>query len=142
MRLSRSSSLVALALATLIMAGGAWLTRDGLYRLSLEKRQTALLKARLVNAQQLMPQVERREAYARQAQVVQEKIRAAGFDPAKWSQRRVQRSTALVTRHEAQQLLQQMGDGQHRQWLAAETFEIAVLSPTAGLFNPPAADDR
>ena len=75
-------------------------------------------------------------------QVVQEKIRAAGFDPAKWSQRRVQRSTALVTRHEAQQLLQQMGDGQHRQWLAAETFEIAVLSPTAGLFNPPAADDR
>ena len=108
MRLSRSSSLVALALATLIMAGGAWLTRDGLYRLSLEKRQTALLKARLVNAQQLMPQVERREAYARQAQVVQEKIRAAGFDPAKWSQRRVQRSTALVTRHEAQQLLQQM----------------------------------
>ena len=138
----RAARLVALAVATVLLAVGAWIARDGLQQLAAERREAAQVAARTGALRAVMPEVARREEYARLASQAQQAADRRGFDPAGWAQRRINRNATPVSRTEAAELLRQMGAGGGERFFSAESFELAVLSREAGLFTPPAADDK
>lgn len=138
----RAARLAALAGATLLLAAGVWVARDGLQQLAFERRDAAQVAARLGALRAVMPEVARREEYARLAGQAQQAAARLGFDPAGWAERRINRSAMPVSRHEAAELLRQMGAGGGERFFAAESFELAVLSRDAGIFTPPAVDDK
>lgn len=142
MSTGRIFKLAALGLATTLLAAGAWTARDGLQKLAQERRQVALMSAQLAAAQQLLPQVEKREQFAKLKARVQAQAGQAGFDPAQWGQRRIVRTSGALSRREVQEQLAQLSASGSGRLLAADSFELSVLSSEAGLFTPPAADDK
>lgn len=142
MAAGRTLKLAALALATALLATGAWSAREGLQKLSYERRQSAVADARLATARSLLPQVEQRERFAKLNADIEAQASRAGFDPAGWAQRRIQRTPAPLSRKEAQDQLAQLGTAGSGRLMAADGFELAVLSRDAGLFTPPPADDK
>ena len=142
MSTARIFKLAALGLATTLLAAGAWMARDGLQKLSQERRQVALTTARLTAARQLLPQVEKREQFSELKARVQTQAAQAGFDPAQWAQRRILRSPVAMSRSEVQDQLAQLGTAGSGRLLVADSFEVSVLSREAGLFTQPPADDK
>lgn len=137
----RAARLVALACATVLLAVGVWVARDGLLQLAFERREAALASARVGALRAAMPEVLKREEYVRLADQARTAAGQSGFDPAAWAERRINRGATPISRDEAAELLRQMGGGGER-FFAGESFELAVLSRDAGLFTPPAADDK
>lgn len=137
----RAARLVALACATVLLAVGVWVARDGLLQLAFERREAALASARVGALRAAMPEVLKREEYVRLADQARTAAGQLGFDPAAWAERRINRGATPISRDEAAELLRQMGGGGER-FFAGESFELAVLSRDAGLFTPPAADDK
>lgn len=138
----RAARLAALACATVLLAVGVWVARDGLLQLAFERREAALAAARVSALRAAMPEVLRREEYVRLAYQARTAASQLGFDPAAWAERRINRGATPISRDEAAELLRQMGAGGGERFFAGESFELAVLSRSAGLFTPPAADDK
>ena len=141
MRAGRLLKLAALGAATLLLAAGAWKARSGLQQLAFEQRQVMLGEARIAAAKNLIPNVEQHERFAQLADQAQAQAGLAGLDASQWAQRRIQRTSAMLSRTEAQEQLVQIGANGKGQLMVAEGFELAVLSQNAGLFTQPAADD-
>ncbi|BEU94469.1 hypothetical protein ACDW_01740 [Acidovorax sp. DW039] len=142
MAAGRILKLAALAAATALLATGAWSAREGLRVLAFERREAAAADARLSMARSLLPKVEQRERFAKLNAEIEAQASRAGFDPSAWAQRRIQRMPAPITRKEAQDQLAQLGSAGSGRLMAADGFELAVLSREAGLFTAPAADDK
>ena len=138
----RNFKLGLLALATVLLAAGVWTARDSVQTLARERNQVALAQARLDAVKVLMPKLESRERFAGRIVQLQAQATQAGFDPSQWAQRRIQRTVAPLSRREVQEQLAQLGTAEGGRLMAAESFELAVLSRDAGLFNVPANDDR
>jgi|JI10StandDraft_1071094.scaffolds.fasta_scaffold879210_2 hypothetical protein len=142
MNAARLLKLGMLALATVCLAVAAWMARDSLQRLADERRQVAISHARHTAALQLLPQLERRDQFVQQTRALQAQAQRLEFDPTLWGQRRVHRTSASIGRADAQELLRQLGATGPGRLMAAESFEISVLSRDAGLFTTPKNDDK
>ncbi|MCB4364683.1 hypothetical protein KIH07_13125 [Hydrogenophaga taeniospiralis] len=142
MAMSRHGRLVVLAAVTVALAVAAWLAMSQVSQLNQARVQVAATRAELAQLRGLMPVVEQRERYARQDAEIRALAERDGIDPARWSSRRVQRAPSAVSRLEAERLLSQQLGGGALQWFAADRFDVAVVSPTAGLFTPAQPDDR
>lgn len=115
---------------------------DAMARLDQARALAAGLQAEREQLHSQLPMIERRETYVREAEAIKAMAGRLGIDPAQWTNRRVQRTASLIGRQEAETLLLQQFGSKQRQWFAAEQFDVAVTSPTAGLFTPPQPDDR
>ncbi|EER59388.1 hypothetical protein AcdelDRAFT_3039 [Acidovorax delafieldii 2AN] len=138
----RTLKLAALALATALLGGGAWLAQSGLKRLAWERQQFAQLQLELDNARRLLPEVQQREQLVRSLKDVAQQVERMGFDPSRWGERRLRRAQGPATRVEAAQFLGDLGRGGAGQIFVADVFDIATVSPEAGLFQPPLAGDQ
>jgi hypothetical protein len=137
----RVLKLMGLGAATALLMGGGWMARSGLQQLVLENRELSLVDARIAAAQHMLPQLEKRERFAQLSEQAQTQMMSAGFDASRWTPRRIQRNTITVTRPEALTQLAQIDIAGSDRRLVADGFELAVVSPSAGLFTLPAADD-
>src|SRR3990167_7560178 len=142
MAMSRHGRLVVLAAVTVALAVAAWLAMSQVSQLNQARAQVAATRAELVQLRGLMPAVEQRERYARQDAEPRALAEREGIAPPRWSPRRVQRAPSAVSRLEAERLLSQQLGGGALQWFAADRFDVAVVSPTAGLFTPGQPHDR
>ncbi len=142
MVLSRNGRLMALAGVTLLLLLTCWTAVKGMSRLEQTRAQAAALRFEKSQLQAQLPLVEQREAYATQMDEVRAIAARLGIDPARWTNRRVQRASSQISRQEAETLLGQQFGVQGRQWFAAERFDLSVTSPMAGLFTPPPPNDR
>lgn len=137
----RRRSLVWLALSIVFLMTGAWLTRSGLNQLSAERRATAELNAKRVALEGMLPEAERREKFAALSEQLAAEVTRLGFQSEQWAERRIQLLPGMVARHEADVLLRDLAGGNGRLF-AADTFDLGVLSPEAGLFSTPATGER
>lgn len=142
MAVSRRGRLIVLGLATLMLALACWAAIQAMTRLGQARVQGVSLRAEKAQLQNQLPLIEQRETYARQTEEVRAMAARLGIDPARWSNRRVQRTASLISRQDADTLLRQQFGASGRQWFAADQFDVAVTSPLAGLFTPPSSDDR
>jgi hypothetical protein len=139
---ARTLKLVSLALATALLAGGAWLVQGALKQLAFERADAAQLQQRLENARRLIPEVEQRERLVRSLDNVQAQVSRMGFDPARWGERRLRRPGGPATRVEASQFLSDLERSGAGAIFVADEFDLAAASPDAGLFQPPGLDDK
>lgn len=142
MKAGRTLGLIALGAATALAGAAAWVARDGLKALALERRAASATVGRLASARQLLPEIEKRELYGRQTREAIVHARELGFDPTAWAERRITRVAGPLTRGEASELLRQIGAGGGRRLFAADSFDLAASSPNAGLFTPPEQGDQ
>lgn len=142
MNASRTLKLVPLVLATALLASGAWLVQGAIKQLAFERADAAQLSQRLERAHQLLPEVERRERLVRSLNDVQAQVSRMGFDPARWGERRLRRPSGPATRVEAAQFLSELERGGAGAVFVADEFDLAAVSPDAGLFQSPAPDDK
>jgi hypothetical protein len=138
---ARVLKLMGLGAATAFLMGGGWMARSGLQQRLIESRELSLVDARLAAAKQMLPLIEKRESFAQLSQQAQARISLTGLDAQRWTARRIQRSTITVNRQDAQTQLAQIDTSGSDRRLVADGFELAVVSPSAGLFTPPPADD-
>lgn len=138
----RRLRLILLGAATLALAVAAWFAWQAVGRLGQARSEAASARAELTQLRGLVPALEQHERYARDAEDIKAMIAKAGFDPAKWSNRKLQRTTALLSRRDAETLLVQQIGANGAQWFAADYFDVTVASPGAGLFSPVLPDDR
>lgn len=142
MKSARRTRLWALGIATVALAGTSWLAFQEVTALSRVKAQVTLAGAELSELRNLQPLIEQREQYLREAERIQTMVAAAGLEPSGWTNRQLQRAAVVLPRPDAEKLLRQQIGSEGRQWFAPDYFEVAVLSPGAGLFTPAAPDDR
>ena len=142
MKPARATRLLALGGATILLAVGAWTARDALRQLSLQRRAVGEATTRLIVLQGVMPEILKRESYGQLSKRANQQAEIMGFDPNAWAERRVNRSSSPVSRADARTLLSQIDSGGGARFFAADSFELAVLSREAGLFTPPAVDDK
>lgn len=141
MNSARTLKLAALAAATVLLGGGAWLAQSGLKRLAFERQQHAQVQQGLQAARQLLPEVQQRERLVQSLKEVAGQVERMGFDPAQWGERRLRRVQGPATRAEAAQVLGELGRGGAGAIFVADVFDIAAVSPEAGLFHPPQPGD-
>ena len=139
---TRTLKLVSLALATALLSGGAWLAQRELRQLAFERRQFAQVQESLDSARRLLPEVEQRERLVRSLHELQVQVDRLGFDPAHWGERRLRRALGPATRVEATQFLTELGHSGAGSIFMAEVFDLATVSPEAGLFHPPETGDQ
>ena len=138
----RPFRLIALAVATAILAGGAWSTSAALIKLSMGKNQVSTAQARVEAAQQQLPQAIKREQFGEASKHIQIQAAQSGFDPALWAHRRIQRTAINLSRKDAQEQIAQLGAAGSGRLISADAFELSVLSREAGIFTRPTPDDR
>lgn len=139
---ARVVRLLALGAVTVLLAAGAWLARDALQQLSIQRRAAADASSRLAVLREAMPEIVRREAYGQLAARANQQAEVMGFDPNAWAERRVNRVSGPVSRVDAGELLRQIDAGDGSRFFAADSFELSVLTREAGLYTPPAYDDK
>lgn len=139
---SRRLRLIGLAIVTGLMALATWYALQALGRLGQAQSQAALARSELTQLRGLLPAIEQHERYARDGEDIKVMIGKAGFDPARWANRKLQRAAALLPRKDAETLLVQQIGANGAQWFAADYFDVSVASAGAGLFTPAAPDDR
>jgi hypothetical protein len=142
MAMSRRSRLLVLGLSTVLMAVASWTAIHAVSALGQARAQVAASKTELAQLRNLVPTVEQHERYALAAEEFKAVVAGAGLDPARWTDRRVNRTTVALSRQEAEALLQQQVGAGSSQWFAADRFNVAVIDPSAGLFTPAQQDDR
>lgn len=138
---SRRFRLVALGVAALFLALASWVAVRAVSELNQNKVRSSQNRAELAQLRGLVPAVVGREQFAREQEQLKILVTTAGIDPSNWTDRRVQRSPGVLTRRDAEQLLSQYAAGSAAQWFAADRFDVAATSPSAGLFTPPGADE-
>jgi hypothetical protein len=142
MAMSRRSRLLVLGLSTVLLAVTAWTAVHAVSGLAEARAQVAASQAELAQLRNLVPTVEQHERYALAAERFTALVVGSGLDPARWTDRRVHRTTMALSRREAETLLRQQGAAGSGQWFAADRFDVAVVAPSAGLFTPAQPDDR
>lgn len=142
MVLSRRKGLVLLGLATALLIAASWTILRSVTELGRARTQAALVRAEAAQLQGLMAQVQEQERYQQDAQAFAALMARTGLDPAQWANRKVQHTAAIVARVQAEKLVGQQIDGRGTQWFAPERFDVAVVSPEAGLFTPAEPADR
>ena len=133
---SRRLRLVLLGAATLFLAIASWVAVSAVSALNQAKVRSSQNRAEVAQLRGLVPALVRREQFAHEQAQLKLLVVETGIDPANWTDRRVQRSPGVLTRREAEQLLSQYATGNAAQWFAADRFDVAVTSPSAGLFTP------
>ena len=139
---TRTVKLGALALATAVLAGGAWMAQSGLKQLTFERQQAVQLRQSMDAARRLMPEVEQRERLLKSLEQVAKQVERLGFDPSQWGERKLRRNLSAATRVEASQFLGELGRGGAGAVFVADVFEIATASPETGLFQAPQPGDK
>ena len=139
---TRTLKLASLALATALLGGGAWLAQGGLKQLARERQQVSQLQQELDSARRLLPEVQQREQLMRSIRNVSQQVGRMGFDPSQWGERKLRRTQGPASRAEAAQFLGELGRGGAGQIFVAEVFDIATVTPDAGLFHPPQPGDQ
>ncbi|GAA6142587.1 hypothetical protein [Hydrogenophaga sp. 5NK40-0174] len=142
MNSARRNRLVMLGVATACMVVASWYAFHSVTQLKNARASHAAARSELSNLRALMPTVEQHERYAQEQAKIAQMVEQSGFDPASWTNRKVQRPASIVPRAEAEALLQQQIGVSAYQWFAADHFDVAVITPTAGLFSPAQKDDR
>lgn len=142
MRANRTLKLVLLALATALLAGGAWLAQSGLKELAHERRHFTQLQRELHSAQRLLPEVQQREQLVKNIQKAVKQITSMGLDPEEWGERKLRRAQGVTSRVEAAQFLTELGRGGANQIFVAEVFDIATSTSDASLFHSPQVGDQ
>lgn len=142
MVLSRRIYLAVLGLSAVLLVTASWLVMRSATELGRVRAETAAARAELGRLRDLLPLVEQQERYNQEAQAFKAMIERAGLNPAKWANRKVQHTAAILPRTQAENLLGQQVNGTGAQWFAAERFDAAVVSPSAGLFTLADEDDR
>lgn len=142
MNIARTLKLVALAVATALLAGGAWQAQSGLKRLASERQQSALLRQSLESARSLMPEVQQRERLVHSFKDVAQEVDRRGFDPARWGERKLRRPQGVASRVEASAFLSELRRGGSGSIFVADLFDIATASPETGLFQQPQLGDQ
>lgn len=138
----RQNHIVALGVATTLLATGVWVARHAVHQLNTEQAQLAKAEARLAATQQQLPLAVKREQFGEMSKKIQAQAAQSGFDPNQWAQRRVQRSAVSLSRKEAQEQLAQLSASQSGRLMSAEGFELSVLTKDAGIFTRPGSDDK
>ncbi|MBI1627011.1 hypothetical protein [Comamonas suwonensis] len=138
---TRTLKLVVLAVATVLLAGGAWQAQSGLKRLSSERQQSAVLRQSLDDARNLMPEVQTRERLVHSLNEVAREVNRLGFDPARWGERKLRRPLGAASRVDASEFLGELGRGGPDSIFVADLFDIATASPETGLFQQPQPGD-
>lgn len=139
---ARTLKLVALALATALLAFGAWQAHSGLKRLAFERQQSAQLRQSLESARSLMPEVQSRERLVRSLKDVAQQVDRLGFDPAQWGERKLRRPLGPASRVDASAFLGELGRGGPGSIFVADLFDIATATPATGLFQQPQPGDQ
>lgn len=129
-------------MATALLAVGVWMAGTASQKLGAAQSQLARAQSRLAAVQQQLPAATKRERFAEMGKKILAQAAQSGFDPSKWAQRRIQRSAVNLSRLEVQEQIAQLGASQNGRLMAAEGFELSVLSKDAGIFTRPALDDR
>lgn len=142
MNATRTFKLVSLALATVLLGGGAWLAQSELKKLAFERQQFAQLQQSLNSARNLMPEVEQRERLVRSLNDVAVQVDRLGFDPSRWGERKLRRPLGPITRVDAAQFMGELGRGGAGSIFVADVFEIATTAPDTGLFHSPQLGDK
>ncbi len=142
MAMSRRARLVVLGLSTVLLAAASWVALRGVSELGQVRAEGVAARAELGRLRDLMPLVEQQERYGQEAESFQAVIDRAGLDPFLWANRKVQHSVSVMSRADAEKLLSQQVDLAGGQWFAADRFDAAVVSQSAGLFTVADADDR
>lgn len=138
---SRRFRLVVLGVVTVLLALASWVAVSGVSKLNQAKVRSSQNRTELAQLRGLVPALVQREQFAREQQELKLLVVTTGIDPANWTDRRVQRSPGVLKRRDAEQLLRQYATGSAAQWFAADRFDVAVTSPSAGLFTPAGSDD-
>lgn len=139
---SRRLRITGLAIATGLLALATWSALQAVGRLGQAQSRAAMARAELTQLRGLLPAIEQHEQYVRDGEDIRVMIGKAGFDPARWANRKLQRTAALLPRRDAEALLLQQIGANGAQWFAADYFDVSVASAGAGLFSPSAPDDR
>lgn len=142
MAVARRSRLLALGLSTVLLAGTAWAAIHAVSALGQARAQVAASRAELSQLRNMMPVVEQRERYAQAVAAFNAQVAGTGLDPARWTDRRVQRPRITLSRQEAETMLKQQAGAGVGQLFVADRFDVSVNTPSAGLFTPAQPDDK
>lgn len=142
MSYSRRLRLMVLVLVTAALVSALWWAYSGIVQLTQLRAQTMRLDADLAVAQTKSPQLKHMEEWVNQRQDVRRRAAAAGLVESKWGSRVIQQPTSLVMRDQAETLIKQLASKAGEYWFLPETFDVAVITASEGLFTQPTAADR
>jgi hypothetical protein len=138
----RAWRLLALAVATGLLAVAAWDAHNSLVAMRTQQKLLAKAQQRMQAARAQLPEIERREVYAKQIEQVAQQVSRSEFTPERWSERRLRRPLQAVPRTDAAQFLDDLSRAGAHNVLVADYFELAAVSKGAGLFQPPTTGDE
>lgn len=142
MTLPRHSRLGVLAAAALTLVLAASFAVYSLSQLRAAQVENVSSRIEINKIKAQLPAIQQREAYGKEAKLLQTQVVSAGLSPTLWANRKVQQPVAVFTRQSAEKLFtQQLGFGD-RQWFAADRFDVSVIDQSAGLFTPANAQDK
>ena len=142
MTISRRARLTWLGLTTVALALVAWYAVQSVVELKQIRTQVAVNRAELIQLKSQLPAIQQREAFAQEAKALQEQVKRLGLSASDWSNRRVQQTTKVVSRGDAEKLLGQQLGRNGQDWFVPERFDVGVVNPADGLFTPVPLDDK
>ena len=142
MNRTRQIRLLTLGLLTLALCAIVWWTYSNMGQLSQLRAETARIKSDVAQLQSQKAQLDQQLAFVSERQALKQRVLSAGLSEAQWGSRVIQRSTALVSRGQAEQLLRQLSGAAGDSWFAADSFDVSVGQLSEGLFSQPTVADR
>lgn len=142
MKGARLVQLAALAGATALLAASAWLMHGRWQAWRIEQVGAAQAQQRWHSAQALLPELKRREDMAHQVQSLSTQVADQGFDRTRWGERRVRRALSQGSRVEVARVIDALAPRGAASVLVADSFELATVTPGAGLFHTPQPGDE
>lgn len=139
---ARLVQLAALAGATALLAASAWLMHGRWQAWRIERVGAAQAQQRWHSAQALLPELKRREDMARQVDALSTQVADQGFDRTRWGERRVRRALSQGSRVEVARVIDALAPRGAASVLVADSFELATVTPGAGLFHTPQPGDE
>lgn len=139
---SRRLRLIMLVLVTAALMAALWWAYSGIGQLTQLRAQTSRLDAELAVAQAKKAQLSQMQDWVNQRQDVRKQAAAAGLVESQWGSRVIQQPTSLVMRDQAETLIKQLASKAGEYWFLPETFDVAVITASEGLFTQPTAADR
>ena len=139
---SRRLRLMMLGLVTAALIAALWWAYSGILQLSQLRAQTTRLDADLAIAQTKKTQLKQMQEWVSQRQDVRKRAEAAGLVESQWGSRVIQQPTSLVMRDQAEKLIRQLASKAGEYWFLPESFDVAVVTSSEGLFTQPTAADR
>ena len=139
---SRRLRLLVLSLVTAALIAALWWAYSGIVQLTQLRAQTTRLDADLAVAQTKNTQLKQMEEWVNQRQDVKNRAAAVNLVEPQWGSRVIQQPTSLFMRDKAEILIKQLASRAGEYWFLPETFDVAVVTATEGLFTQPTTADR